>query len=157
LKEQVAPDVHERAMVSANEAGAERVMVKGVEVIPMKRFWESEGELRLKTGFPTPVKETLDTPLATLSLTVIVPGRVPVAVGVKVTSKVQLAPTASVKGVKGQLLVSEKSPVAVMAVMVRGTLLVPLFVMVTARGELEVFRVVAGNVRLGGVNSTDVY
>jgi hypothetical protein len=88
---------------------------------------------------------------------VIVPVRVPVAVGVKVTLKTQLWPTASVRGVKGQLLVSAKSPVAVMAVIVRGTLLVPLFVMVTTCGELDVFRVVVGNVRLGGVNSTVVY
>ena len=139
LKEQLAPDVHERAMVSVKELGAARVMVKGVEVIPMRRFWESVGELRLKTGFPTPVKVMLDAPLATLSVRVRVPVRVPVAVGVKVTLKVQLAFTASVKGVEGQLLVSAKSPVAVMAVIVRGTLLVPLFVMVTTSGELVVF------------------
>jgi hypothetical protein len=35
LKEQVAPEVHESWMVSVKEAGAERVMVKGVVVIPM--------------------------------------------------------------------------------------------------------------------------
>jgi len=140
LKEHVAP-VQERAMVSVKELGAERVMVKGVLAIPIKRCWESVGELRLKTGFPTPVKEMLDVPLATLSVMVIVPVRVPVAVGVKVTLKVQLAPTASVKGVVGQLLVSAKSPVAVMAVIVRGTLLVPLFLMFTTCGELVVFRI----------------
>jgi hypothetical protein len=64
---------------------------------------------------------------------------VPVAVGVKVTLKLHFAPTASVNGVEGQSLVSAKSPVAAMAVIVRGTLLVPLFVMVTTCGELVVF------------------
>ena len=85
-----------------------------------------------------------------------VPARLPVAVGVKVTLKMQLAPTASVKGVAGQLLVSEKSSVTEMAVMVRAVLLVPLFVTFTFCGVLEVFRVVGGNVRLGGVTSTVV-
>jgi hypothetical protein len=140
LKEHV-PLVQESAMVSVKELGAERVMVKGVVVIPMRRFCESVGELRPKTGFPTPVKGTLDAPLATLSVMVRVPVRVPVAVGVKVTLKTQFAPTASEKGVAGQLLVSAKSPVASMLVIVRGTLLVPLLVMVTASAALVVFRI----------------
>jgi hypothetical protein len=135
------PLVQERAMVSVKELGAERVMVKGVEFIPMGRICVSVGELRLKTGFPTPVKVMLDAPLATLSVRVRAPVRVPVAVGVKVTLKVQYAFTASVKGVEGQLLVSAKSPVVAMAVIVRGTLLVPLFVMVTTFGALVVFRI----------------
>ena len=53
------PLVQERAMVSVKEEGAERVIVKGVEVIPMRRCCVSVGELRAKTGFPTPVKGTL--------------------------------------------------------------------------------------------------
>jgi hypothetical protein len=140
LKEHV-PLAQERAMVSVKELGAERVMVKGVEVIPMRRCCASVGELRLKTGFPTPVKVTLDAPLATLSVMVRFPVRVPVAVGVKVTLKMQFAPTGSVKGVEGQLLVSAKSPVAAMAVIVRGTLLVPLFVIFTLSDALVVFRI----------------
>jgi hypothetical protein len=46
---------------------------------------------------------------------------------------------ASVKGVAGQLLVSAKSPETEMAVMVRGVLLVPLFVTVTGLYALVVF------------------
>ena len=144
-------------MVSVKELGAKRVIVKVVEVVPMRRFCASVGELRLKTGFPTPVKVTLDVPLVTLSVRVRLPVRVPVAVGVKVTLKEHFAPTASVKGVKGQLLVSAKSPVVAMAVIVRGTLLVPLFnTVTTCTVLLVVFIVVAGNTRLGGVNSTVV-
>jgi hypothetical protein len=37
LKEHV-PLVQERAMVSVKELGAERVMVKGVVVVPMRSF-----------------------------------------------------------------------------------------------------------------------
>src|SRR5208337_181682 len=155
LKEHV-PLVQERRMVSIKELGAERFMVKSVAVVPMKRLCASVGEFRVKTGFPTPFKETLEEPLATLSVRVRVPEREPVAVGVKVTLKVQYWLTASVKGVEGQLLVSEKSPVIAIAVIVRGTLLVPLFVTVTASGALLVFRIVVGNTRLGGVNSTVV-
>jgi hypothetical protein len=135
------PLVQERAMVSVKEAGAERVIVKGVEVIPMRRCCVSVGELRLKTGFPTPVKGTLEAPLATLSVMVRLPVRVPVAVGVKVTLKVQLWPTGSVKGVVRQLLVSSKSPVTAMAVIVNGTPLVPLLVIVTVSGGLVVFMI----------------
>ena len=83
LKEHV-PVAQERAMVSVKELGAERVIVKVVVVIPMRRFCASVDELRLKTGFPTPVKLTLDAPLVTLSVMVRVPVRVPVVVGVKV-------------------------------------------------------------------------
>jgi hypothetical protein len=69
-----------------------------------------------------------------------VPVRVPVEVGVNVTLKVQLALTASEKGVEWQVLVSANSPVVDMLVIVRGILLVPVFVMVTACGMLVVFR-----------------
>jgi len=47
LKEQVAPDGQERAMVSVKELGAERVIVKVVVVIPMRRVCVSVGEPRL--------------------------------------------------------------------------------------------------------------
>jgi hypothetical protein len=155
LKEHV-PLVQERAMVSVKVLGAERAMVKVVVVVPMGRISVSVGEVRLKIGPPTPFKGTLDAPLATLSVMVRVPERSPVAVGVKLTLKLHCAPTASVKGVVGQLLVCEKSPVAAMLVIVRGIPLVPLFNMVTVSGALVVFRVVVGNTRLGGVKSTVV-
>jgi hypothetical protein len=157
LKEHVAPPAQERAMVSVKFAGAERPIVKGVAVIPIRRRCESVGELRLKTGFPTPVKGTLDVPLATLSVMLRDPVRVPVAVGVKVTLKTHCAPTASVKGVTEQLVVSAKSPVTAMAVIVNGTPLVPLLVIVTCSAALVVFIICWGNTSLGGVNSTVVY
>ena len=63
---------------------------------------------------PVPLSETVcDEPLA-LSVTVSVPVRVPLAVGVKVTEMMQLAPPATLEP---QELVSAKSPEAAIDVM----------------------------------------
>jgi hypothetical protein len=112
--------VQESAIVSVKELGAERDIVKVVVVVPMRRFCVRTGEVRLKRGFPVPVRLTLDVPLPTLSVTTRLPVRVPELVGVKVTLKVQLWLTGSEAGLTGQLLVSLKSPVVVMLVIVRG-------------------------------------
>ncbi len=66
-----------------------------------------------------------------MSVTLSVPVRVPVVVGVKVTLTVQAAFAAKVPA---QLLVWAKSPVAATADMLR--LAVPVFVSVTDRDEL---------------------
>jgi hypothetical protein len=58
---------------------------------------------------PVPLKEAVCEELESLSVTVNVPLRVPVAVGVKVTAIAQLAPAATEEP---QLLVWAKSPVA---------------------------------------------
>jgi hypothetical protein len=130
LKAQVAPPVQERAIVSVKLGTADDSdTVKVVVVVPMFRICERVGEFRAKTGFPVPVKPTLDAPLATLSVMVRDPVCVPVLVGVKVTRKVQLPFTARVKGVEGQLVVSAKGPVVATAVTVKGVL--PLLVMMT--------------------------
>jgi hypothetical protein len=50
---------------------------------------------------------------AALSLTVSVPLRLPIAVGLKVTLAVQLVLLASVAGLMGQLLLCPKSPLSV--------------------------------------------
>ena len=139
LKEQVAPDAQDRAMMSVKVLGAERDIVKVVVVVPMGRDCVRVGEVRVKLGFPVPVKVMLDVPLETLSVTLRLPVRVPVLVGVKVIWKAQLAFTASVNGVEGQLLVSAKSPVVVMLVTVKGVW--PLLVMVTVWGGLVVFKI----------------
>jgi len=156
LKAQVGPPVQVRAIVSVKLGWAEaRDIVKVVVVVPMFRICERVGEVRLKTGFPVPTKATLDAPLLTLSVMVRDPDRVPVLVGVKVTSKAQLPLTASVKGVEGQLLVSAKSlGVAVMLVTVKEVW--PLLVMITFWAGLVTPIVSAGNTRLVGVNCTVV-
>jgi hypothetical protein len=137
LKTQLAPPVQERAIVSVKlGTGDDSDNAKVVVVVPMFRICEMVGEFRAKTGFPVPVKPTLDVPLVVLSVMVRDPVRVPVLVGVKVTRKVQLPFTARVKGVEGQLVVSSKSPVVAMAVMVKGVL--PLLVMMTLCAGLVV-------------------
>src|SRR2546429_3460134 len=78
------------------------------------------------------------------SLTVSVPRRVPVAAGVKVILMVQVAAT-----VVSQLLVWEKSPLAVMLLMVK--LPGPLLVRVICCDALGVPTVWLVNVRLAGL------
>lgn len=135
LKEQVS-EAQERAMVSVKVLAAVRYIVKVVVAVPMGRDCVRVGELRLKTGFPAPVKVILDAPLVVLSVTVRTPVRLPVLVGVKVIRKAQLAFTASVNG---QPLVSAKSPLTVMLVTVKGVW--PLLVMITVCAGLVVFKV----------------
>jgi hypothetical protein len=73
---------------------------------------------RLTTGVATPVPVRLTVCVAGLALSVMVttPVLVPAAVGLKVTLRVQLALAARLAP---QLLVWEKSPLAVMLVMLR--------------------------------------
>ena len=94
------PDEQERAIVSVKFKllGAEREMVNVVVVVPMGRNCEVVGEFKLKLGLPVPVKPILDAPLVTLSVMVRLPLRTPVLVGVKVTEKLHLPPTAMVNG-----------------------------------------------------------
>ena len=76
---------------------------------------------RLTVGAATPVPVRLTVCVAGLALSVMVtaPVRVPAAVGLKVTLRVQLAPAATLEP---QVLVWEKSPLAVMLVMLRAAL-----------------------------------
>ena len=85
---------------------------------------------------PVPVKETFcGLPLA-LSVTIRVPDRLPVAVGVKVTLKVQLAPGATLTP---QVFVCAKSVLlAPVMAMLRVSGALPLFDSVTACGALVV-------------------
>ena len=83
---------------------------------------------RLTTGAATPVPVRLTVWVAGLALSVMVkaPVLVPVAVGLKVTLSVQLALAARLEP---QVLVWEKSPLAVMLVMLRVAL--PVLLRVT--------------------------
>ena len=82
---------------------------------------------RLTTGaVPVPVRLMVWVAGLALSLMVTAPVRVPAAVGLKVTLRVQLAPTATLEP---QVLVWEKSPLTVMLVMLRTAL--PVFLRVT--------------------------
>ena len=153
LKEHV-PGEQERATVSVKFklGGADMLIVKVVAAVPMGRNCVVVGEVNWKLGFPVPVKAMLDEPLVTLSVTVRLPLRTPVLVGVKVMEKLQLPPTAMVNGYAGQVFVSAKSPEAAIFVTVKGVS--PLFVIVTFCAALVVFKVVAGNTRLLGENCT---
>src|SRR2546429_7618317 len=82
---------------------------------------------------------------AALSVMVIAPVRVPVAVGVKVTLMAQLAPAATDVP---QVLVCMKSPLATMLVTLSAT--VPVLVSVTDCATLVVLRFWLPNVRLLG-------
>jgi hypothetical protein len=75
---------------------------------------------------PVPVRLTVCVAGLALSVMVTAPVLVPVAVGLKVTLRVQLAPAATLEP---QVLVWEKSPLALMLVIVR--LAFPVFLSVT--------------------------
>src|SRR5437660_4461022 len=83
---------------------------------------------------PVPVRVTVCGLPVALSLTLSVAVRVPVALGVNLALMVQLAPAASVDGLKGQLLVWAKLPllVPVMAMLVIDRAALPEFERVTA-------------------------
>ena len=67
-----------------------------------------------------PVSLTVCGLAGALSMNASFPVRVPIAVGVKVTPAVQVAPVASVAGGTGQVLVWVKSPLVVIFLMVTG-------------------------------------
>src|SRR5205807_10115469 len=115
--------------------------------------WSSDvcsSDLRLTPGAaPVPVRLTDCGLPAALSVMVIAPVRVPVAVGVKVTLMAQLAPAATDVP---QVLVCMKSPLATMLVTLSAT--VPVLVSVTDCATLVVFRFWLANVRLLGERLT---
>ena len=76
---------------------------------------EPGGTVKVKSS-PVPVSATVCGLPTALSVMVTTPVLVPVAVGLKVTLRVQLAPAATFEP---QVLVWEKSPLAVMPVMLR--------------------------------------
>jgi len=132
LKEQLAPPADEQvsAMLPRKELGADALTVKVVESVPITTIADLALAEREKSGFPVPVSETLCGLLAASSVTLRLPVRLPLAVGVKVTLAVQLSPALRTLGSAPQVLVSAKSPVALMAVRVTATC--PLLVSRTA-------------------------
>jgi hypothetical protein len=87
----------------------------------------NEAGERLATGaVPVPVRLTVWVAGLALSVMVTAPVLVPMAVGLKVTLRVQLAATATLEP---QVLVWEKSPLTVILVMLRTAL--PVFLSVT--------------------------
>jgi hypothetical protein len=103
------------------------------------------GELEIEKSTPVPLKLTACGLPDALSVTLSVPVRAPVAVGVKVTLIVQLDPAVNADP---QLLVWLKLPLAAMLLMASDA--VPLFESVTGCDVLGVFNGVAANVRLVG-------
>lgn len=102
----------------------------------MLGFAEVVTVVELLADVPVPVNETDCGLPGALSVTVRVPSRVPVVVGLNVTETVQFAPVLSDDGLNGQVLVCAKSPVVPIAVIVKGA--VPLLVMVTVCAVLVV-------------------
>jgi hypothetical protein len=131
-------------MVNAVPLGFESVTALATLVV--LRFWPlnvSELGARLGGAVPVPVSVTVwlvPARLPVLSVTVRTAIRLPVAIGVNVTLKVQIALAASAEGLMGQLLVWTKSPefvpVMLMLVMIKGSL--PAFVSVVVCGALVV-------------------
>src|SRR2546422_11720428 len=105
-------------MLPRNELGAEALTVKVVESVPITTIADLALAEREKSGFPVPVRETLCGLLAASSVTLRAPVRLPLAVGVKVTLAVQLSPLLRTMGSVPKVLVSAKSPVALMSVWV---------------------------------------
>ena len=68
LKEQV-PGLQAKRTGSVKVLGPERDIVKVVLAVPMGSICVRVGELRLKTGFPVPVKVIDEVPASTLSVT----------------------------------------------------------------------------------------
>jgi hypothetical protein len=87
---------------------------------------EAGERLTVDAATPVPVRLTVWVAGLALSVIVNVPLLEPVAVGLKVTLRVQLPPAATLEP---QVLVWEKSPLAVMLVMLRAAL--PVFLSVT--------------------------
>ena len=103
------------------------------------------GEKELRVGMrlrPVPLRLTVCGLLLALSVSLSVPVRFPVAVGVKVTLIVQLAPAATEPP---QVLVSEKSPLVVIVRGVRAP--APVLVSVSVCAGLEVEIVCPGKLR----------
>ena len=99
-----------------------------------------EAEIVKSGGAKFPSRGTVCGLPAALLLIITVPLRVPVAVGVKVTLKAQLAPGASVAGSVPQVFVWAKSPLLVPTIVIPVMVKVPspLFVSVTVCGGLVV-------------------
>src|SRR5437016_2908473 len=113
------------------------VRVTVCETLVVLKIWRAKGRLagdRLTAGaVPVPLSDTVCGLPVALSAIVTAPVRVPVAVGVNVTPMVQLAPAASDAP---QVLVSAKSPLAAILVMLRAAL--PVLVRVTVCETLVV-------------------
>jgi hypothetical protein len=106
----------------------------------------NEARERLTCGaLPVPVSAMAIGSLSVLAFMVTAPVRVPTASGVKVTLRVQLAPAARLAL---HVLVSEKSPLTVMLVMLRAAL--PVFLSVTGCGLLHVPTACGGKVKEAG-------
>ena len=98
LNEQVGPDSQEREMLPEKVLGPEAEMVNVVDVVPIRMTFEGLDTASENPDVPVPVRETVCEPPETLLVMVIVPVRDPVAVGVKVTKILQVAPTAREAG-----------------------------------------------------------
>ena len=94
LNEQVGPDSQEREMLPEKVLGPEAVRLNVVDVVPIRMTFEGLDTASEKPAIPVPLRETDCEPPVALSVMVIVPVRDPVAVGVKVTKILQVAPTA---------------------------------------------------------------
>jgi hypothetical protein len=127
LKEQVAPEEQENVIFEVKLLAPTAVTVKVVEVVPIRILLVRLLAESVKRLVPVPLRETAWEPPEALSEMVRAPVRDPLAVGVKLTLTAQLVPGLSVApGMPvaiPQVLVSAKSPEAVIAVRVMAELL----------------------------------
>ena len=155
LNAHVAPDSQERVMALVKLLGAEVVTVKVVDAVPIRTVLEVLAAESEKTGAPLPVSETACGLPEALSVIVSDPVRLPVAVGLNVTVKIQLAAGASCTGGVPHVLVWAKSPESpVRAIIVTFNAADPLFESVTVWAGLVAPTVSFGNVRLVGERVT---
>src|SRR6185312_11102868 len=135
-------------------SAAEPVLVRTALCAPLAAPTTVAGKFRLEGArlapgaLPVPVRVTIWEPPLASSVTVTVPVRVPVAVGVKVTPRLQLLPA----GTTVQLPLVAKSPVAAMPLMCRSE--VPVLRTVTVWPVLVVPTTCPPNTREVGVTST---
>lgn len=137
----VVPVAHARVIAPVKVVGPCAWMLKVVEVAPISAgFWlrvVAGGEVSEKEAVPIPVRATVWGLPVAVSAIFKLPLRVPVAVGEKTTLITQLCPGLRMSFVAKQVLVSLKS-VVVVVMLVIFSVEMPVLVMVTGWGGLVV-------------------
>jgi hypothetical protein len=150
--ERLGAPVQANATVPVNPFTGVMVTLK-LSVLPAVTFCTDVGPVNPKSGgVVVPVSDTVCGLPVALSVMVKVPMRVPAAVGVNVTLKVQFALAANMAGSVPHVFVCAKSPEVPIAVIVK--LPVPVLVSVTVCAALVVFSAWLLKVRLVGASPT---
>src|SRR5574337_489332 len=111
------PVVQARVIAPWNVLGADAVTVNVVDFVPINRTLDLTLDESVNTALPVPESDTPCGLLTASSSIVSPPVRAPVDVGVKVTLMLHEAPTLRTVGRVPQVLVSAKSPLVAMLLM----------------------------------------